>query len=118
MRARVRKLFLSPFIAGTGRPNPSLGEEYLAGPWTLPLMLSFCIRQPDHGSQSGILRRRMFHSWQMSMFLNPEDPPRRFHQAAPDRQAILTVAKVTSGAASTGVADLEAAPEVTQTKPF
>jgi hypothetical protein len=58
----------------------------------------------------------MFHSWQMSMFWNPEDPPCRFHQAAPDRQAILTVSEVTSGAASTGVADLKAAPEMTNTK--
>ena len=52
------------------------------------------------------------------MFFKAWDPLRRFIEAAPVLQAILTVFEVTSGAASTGVADLKAAPEVTQTKPF
>ena len=42
---------------------------------------------------------------------------RPFIEAAPVYQAILSVSEVTSGKASTGVADLETAPEVTQTKP-
>ena len=41
-----------------------------------------------------------------------------FIEATPVLQAILTVSEVTSDAASTGVADLEATPEVTQTKPL
>ena len=55
---------------------------------------------------------------QMRMFFKAEDLLRRFVEAAPVLQAILTVSEVTSGAASTGVADLEAVPEVTQTKPL
>ena len=52
------------------------------------------------------------------VFLKLETPPRCFVEVAPVLQAILTVSEVTSGAASTGVADLEATPEVTQMKPF
>ena len=51
----------------------------------------------------------------MSMFLNLQDPPRRFIQAALDRQVILIISEATSGAASTGVAVLEAVPEVAKT---
>ena len=60
----------------------------------------------------------MFESWQMSLFWNPEDPQRWFHQVAPDSQTMVHVSEATSGASSTGVADLEAAPEVTQMKLF
>jgi hypothetical protein len=52
----------------------------------------------------------------MRVFLKAKDLPRRFHEAAPGQQVILAVREATSGAASTGVADLEAAPEVAQTK--
>ena len=52
------------------------------------------------------------------MFWNPQDPPRRARSAALVLQAILAVSEVTSGAASTGVANFEAVPEVTHTKPF
>ena len=60
----------------------------------------------------------MLRFWQMRMFFKAGDLLRCFIEAAPVLQAILTVSEVTSGAASTGVADLEAAPEVTETKPF
>ena len=52
----------------------------------------------------------------MRVFWNPQDPLRRSRQAAPVFQAILAVCKATSGAASTGVADLKAALEMAQTK--
>ena len=54
----------------------------------------------------------------MRVFLKLETPQYCFIEAALVLQAILTVYEVTSGAASTGVADLETAPEVTHTKPF
>ena len=60
----------------------------------------------------------MFRFRQMRMVLKAGDLLRRFIEAAPVLQAIFIVSEVTSDAASTGVADLEAAPEVTQTKPF
>ena len=60
----------------------------------------------------------MFRFRQMRMVFKAGDLLRRFIEAAPVLQAIFIVSEVTSGAASTGVADLEAAPEVTQTKPF
>ena len=60
----------------------------------------------------------MFRSQQMGMFFKAGDLLRRFIEAAPVIQTILIVPKVTSGAASAGVADLEAAPKVTQTKSF
>ena len=44
--------------------------------------------------------------------LESSGPPRWFHQAAPDRQVILAYREATSGAASTGVAGLEAPLEV------
>ena len=50
--------------------------------------------------------------------LKAGDLLRRFIEAAPVLQAILTLCKVTSVAALTGIADLEAVPEVTQTKLF
>ena len=50
--------------------------------------------------------------------LKAGDPPRRFIEVALILQAILTVSEVTSDAASTGYADLEAAPEVTTTDRF
>ena len=52
------------------------------------------------------------------MFFKAEDLLRRFIEAAPVLQAILIISEVTSGAALTGVANLKAALEVTQTKPF
>ena len=64
------------------------------------------------------MRQIMFHFRKIRLFLKLETPPRRFIEEAPVLQAILTVSKVTSGAVLTGVVDLEAAPEVTQTKPF
>ena len=60
----------------------------------------------------------MFRFRQMRMVFKAGDLLRRFIEAAPVLQAIFVVSEVTSDAASTGVADLEAAPEVTQTKPF
>ena len=60
----------------------------------------------------------MLKFWKMRMFLKAGDLLRCFIETSPVLQAILTVSEVTSGAASTSVADLEAAPEVTQTRPF
>ena len=70
----------------------------------------------DHGGGSGILRRPMFRFRQTRMFLKAGGLLRRFIEAAPVLQAIFIVSEVTSDAASTGVADLEAAPEMTNTK--
>ena len=50
------------------------------------------------------------------MFYKAGDPPRSFVEAELIIQAILTVSEVTSGAASTGVADLEAALEMSNVK--
>ena len=86
----------------------------VSGPYLLCSLVTN--HQPDHGGRSGILRQKGFRFRQISMFWNPQDPQRRFDQVAPDRQAILTVSKFTSGAASTGVADLEAAPEISNKK--
>ena len=61
------------------------------------------------GQYSDSGKRGCFKAW---------DPPRRFIEAAPVFQAILTVSEVTSGAALIGVVDLEAAPEVTKTDRF
>ena len=58
----------------------------------------------------------MFRFRQMRMLFKAWDPLRHFVETAPVLQAILTVSKVTSGAASTGVADLESAPEVSNMK--
>ena len=52
----------------------------------------------------------------MRVFWNPQDPPRWSRQAALVLQVILAVRKAASGTASTGVAGLEAALEVTITK--
>ena len=60
----------------------------------------------------------MFRFRQMRMVFKAGDLLRRFIEAAPVLQAIFIVSEVTSDAASTGVADLEAAPEVTQTDGF
>ena len=113
----------SAFIYCTGRPRRMLT---LGVPtWTLDLMvyalpkpfLSFPSR--DHGGGSGISRQISFRFRQLRVFWNPQDPPpRQFNEAAPDRQVILAVCEATSGAALSGVADLEAAPEVAQTKPL
>ena len=51
----------------------------------------------------------------MRVFWNPQDP-RQLCKPVLDRQVILDIRKVTSGAVSTDVADLEAAPEVDKTK--
>ena len=59
----------------------------------------------------------MFRFRQMRIFFKAGDLLRRFIEVVPILQAILIVSEVTSGAASTDVANLEAAPEVTQTKP-
>ena len=72
----------------------------------------------DHGGGSGVLGRVIFRFRQMRAFSNAQDLPRRFREAAPVLRAILTVLTVTSGTASTGVADLEAAPEMSITKSF
>ena len=52
------------------------------------------------------------------VFLKLQTPLCCFIEATPVLQAILNVSKVTVDAALTDVADLEAAPEVTQTTPF
>ena len=54
----------------------------------------------------------------MRVFLNAQDLPCRSWSAVPVLLAILAVSEVTSGAALTSVADLEAAPEVTKTDWF
>ena len=69
----------------------------------------------DHGSGSGILKRVFLQLRQMKMFWKAEKLPHLFHQAAPESKVILMLCETTSGAASTGVADLEAAPEMAQT---
>jgi hypothetical protein len=50
------------------------------------------------------------------VFWNLQDPVRQFHQVAPVLQVIVVVCKASSNAASTGVANLEAVPEVSNTK--
>ena len=72
----------------------------------------------DHGGGSGILGRVIFRFRQMRAVSNAQDLPRQSRSAAPVPPAILAVSEVTSGAASTGVADLEAAPQVTKTDRF
>jgi len=72
----------------------------------------------DHGGGSGILGRVIFRFRQMRAFSNAQDLPRRSRSAAPVLPAILVVGMVTSGAASTGIADLEAAPEMSILKSF
>ena len=57
----------------------------------------------------------MFRFRQMRSFFKARDPPRCFIEAAPVLQVILAVRGATSGAALTGVAVLEAAPEVAKT---
>ena len=54
----------------------------------------------------------------MRMFFKAGELPRRLIEAVSVIQAILTVSEVTSGSVLSGVANLEAAPEVTKTKPF
>ena len=58
----------------------------------------------------------MLQFWQMRMFFKAGDLLRRFIEAAPVFRAIFTISEVTSGAASTGVANLEAVPEVSKPK--
>ena len=96
-----------------GVPTLSLDATFYALPTLFLLSAS-----RDHGGRSGILRQPMFRFWQLRMFLKAGDLLRCFIEAVPVLQAILIVSEVTSGAALTGVADLEAAPEVTQMKPF
>ena len=50
--------------------------------------------------------------------LGSSRPQRQFHEATLGRQVILTACKATYGPASTGVADLEAAPEGANTDRF
>ena len=52
----------------------------------------------------------------MRVSWNPSDPPHQFHEVAPVQKVILAVCEAASSAASTGVADLEAAPEVDELK--
>ena len=72
----------------------------------------------DHGGGSGILGRVIFRFRQMRVFSNAQDLPRQSRSAAPVLLAILVVGMVTSGAALTGIADLEAAPEMSFLKSF
>ena len=119
---RYRELKDSAFICYTGRPERS----FLDGVPTWSLDATFYAlptlflpsASRDHGGGSGILRQPMFQFRQMRMFFKAGDLLRCFIEAAPVLQAILIVSEVTSGAALTGVADLKAVPEVTQTKPI
>jgi hypothetical protein len=52
----------------------------------------------------------------MRAFWNAQDLPYQISQAVLDPQVVLAVHKVASCAASTGVANLEAAPEVRKNK--
>ena len=70
----------------------------------------------DYGGGIDILRRTVFCFWQMRLFWDPQDPLRRFHEAAPDWKVILAAGMLTSGAVSTDGANLKAAQEVNETK--
>ena len=70
----------------------------------------------DHGGGSGVLGRVILRFRHMRAFSNAYDLPRRSRSATPVLPSILAVSKGTSGTASTGVADLKAAPEVSNTK--
>jgi hypothetical protein len=72
----------------------------------------------DHGGGSGNLRRFFLSFRQMSVFWEALDQPRQMRKATPVMQIILAFGMATSSAASTGVADLEAAPEVAKTNRF
>ena len=105
----------------TGCPKRSFLQEHLPGLWTLPFILS--PRYFYHPPAGPWRRKRHFEATNVPIPANEDvfkagDLLRCFIEAAPVLQAILTVSEVTSGAALTGIADLEAAPEVTQTKPF
>ena len=70
----------------------------------------------DHDGGSGILKRVLLRLRQMKVFWKGDILPHLFHQSARESKVILTLRETTSGAASTGVADLEAAPEMAKTK--
>ena len=61
-------------------------------------------------TEGGILGRLLLSFQPNEHVLESPDLPQQTRSAAPDLQAIITVSKVTSGAALTGVADLKAAP--------
>ena len=66
-------------------------------------------------------RKRHFEATNVTIPTNEDvfkalDPQRLFIEAAPVLQAIFAVSEVTSGAALTGVADLEGTPEMSNTK--
>ena len=77
---------------------------------------TFAIRQPGPWRQKRPFEAMFSRFRQMWVFWKTQDPPRRFHEATPGRQIILTVCEATSGATSASVADLKAAPEVDKTK--
>ena len=71
----------------------------------------------DHGGGSGILGQNNFRSKKKECILGSLRPHSScFREVAQVLQVILAVHEATSGAASTKVADLEAAPEVSNTK--
>ena len=57
-----------------------------------------------------------FDSWQIRVFLNPQDLLCQFHEAALGRMVILAVYEATSVVASTNIVDLETVPEVDKMK--
>ena len=67
----------------------------------------------DHSDGSGILRR-FSPLLAIEGVLEPQNHPRQICKPVPSRQIVLVVCNTTSSAASTGVANLEAAPEVAQ----
>ena len=66
----------------------------------------------DHSGGNGILTQFFLRFRQMRVFSDAKGYQHRIHKTAPIPQVVLAVRMATSGAASTGVADLEAAPEV------
>ena len=113
---------LSAFTCRSDCQNPSfsVGDPT----WSLDLYLFhvgklfFPSANLDRGGGSGILRPNILRFRQTRAFRKAQEHPRRFRQAAPESEVILLLRETTSGAASTGVADLEAAPEVAKTDGF
>ena len=70
----------------------------------------------DHGCGSRILGQVTFRFREIGVFSDAQDLPGRSRSEALVLPAILAVSEVTFSASSTGVADLEAAPEVSNMK--
>ena len=105
----------------TGCPEQSFLEGVPT--WSLDLTFYPPHKIFYHQSSGPWHRKRHFEAINVQLLANEDvflagDLPRCFIEEVSVLQAILTVSEVTTGAALTGVTNLKAAPEVTQTKPF